>query len=240
MKDMALQEAAAYSGIPLHALTHYFDRLFEGIPIHGSSILDVGGSDGLLAFLLADRGATVTCLEPMANGSNKDMIIARTLYAEAAQAGANVTFVGESFQNWITVDKFDVVIFHNSINHPDEDACTKVQVEPSALRSYHSIFQKVGSISKSGAYLLVSDCANRNLFGDLGIRSPFASAIEWEIHQQPGTWGQIVRSAGFSDIEITWNFSSRSPTFIRRLFRNAFGAYITSSHFTLKARHRDL
>src|SRR5688572_16582833 len=52
----------------------YMELLFDGIPLKGQRVLDVGGGGGLISFYAAVRGAAeVLCLEPSAAGSNPTM-----------------------------------------------------------------------------------------------------------------------------------------------------------------------
>ena len=72
---------------------------------------------------------------------------------------------------------------------------------------------------------------NKNLFGDLGIRNPFARDIDWKIHQEPNIWIDILKEQGFHDLKINWStFNSLGKTG-RYFFENKFFSYLTLSHF---------
>ena len=81
--------------------------------------------------------------------------------------------------------------------------------------------------------MIVVDCAQRNFFGDLGIRNPFAPTIEWKIHQQPKFWSILLGSAGYTAPRNRWFTHNRIRGPVRPLFANALCSYLYQSQFCL-------
>jgi hypothetical protein len=83
-----------------------------------------------------------------------------------------------------------------------------------------------------GGYLVVADCARNNFWNDLSLPSPLARTIEWDKHQNPGTWIGLLQRAGFRLYDLRW--SPLQP--FTRLTANRVVQYLTTSHFVLRMR----
>lgn len=216
-------------------LAVYLRVLFEGVPLAGRRMLDVGGGNGAISFYAASRGARVVCLEPGAAGSNAKMRSAFESMAETLRHSVNVELDPRTLQEFQSDSTFDVVLVHNSVNHLNEEACARLHREGWARDAYLELFHKLATLAAPGADLIMSDCSRRNLFGVLGIRNPFVPEIDWAIHQQPSTWAALLKEVGFRYPRTRWNAMTRlGPA--RRLVSNPIGAFLTTSHFTLNAR----
>jgi hypothetical protein len=74
------------------------------------------------------------------------------------------------------------------------------------------------------------------LFGLVRARNPFVPEIEWELHQQPRVWAQLLGESGFLQARIRWNPMTRAGRAGELVLANRVGAFMTQSHFTLNAR----
>jgi len=93
-------------------------------------------------------------------------------------------------------------------------------------------------------YLLIWDCARRNLYGDLHIKNVIvpiipgqkpSPTIEWEKHQQPEVWAKLFLESGFRDPKITWRSDSRL-LHLGLWQRNRIIAYLGRSLFHIMIR----
>lgn len=98
---------------------------------------------------------------------------------------------------------FDVVLMASSINHIDEKMCMELSSNPKARETYMDIFGKLRTLMKNHGKLIITDCSNRNFWGDIGLNNIFARNINWEKHQSPKYWSNLLSSAGFSDPKIS-------------------------------------
>ena len=145
-----------------------------------------------------------------------------------------VRFGAEAFQDWDPQgQRFDVVLMHASINHLDEEGCIHLHRDPGARQRYAKVFEKLAAISRPGASLVVVDCSRRNLFGDLGLTCPFAPTIEWQKHQPPELWAELLAAAGFGQARIRWNSLNALGPLGSALLGNRLGSYLTTSLFCL-------
>lgn len=212
----------------------YQALVFDGVPLAGRRVLDVGGGNGVMSFYAASRGASsVVCLDPLREGSNDAMD--RQYRSFARHADAVVTRVRERFQDWETDRVHDVVLVHNAINHFDEEACARIPARD-ATAFYHDIFTRLRALLVPGGHLVLTDCGRRNLWGDLGLPNVFAPTIHWRIHQQPQVWDALMVAAGFRPARIRW----AAPNTLRRpgqlVLGNRLGGYLTNSHFIMTSR----
>lgn len=214
----------------------YLDLVFDGVPLDGRSVLDVGGGDGVISFYAAARGASkVVCLDPAADGSSPAIDDRYALLED--EVGGPVIKLRERFQDHDPgVAKYDVLLVHNAINHLDEEACSRLPDDPDAVAAYREIFRDLRGLLKLGGHAIVADCGRRNLWGDLGVHNVFAPTIEWEIHQEPKVWDQLMTDAGFEPGRIRWDAPSKMRRPGQVVFGNRVGAYLTNSHFILTAR----
>lgn len=219
-------------------LRFYLDSyLFDGVELRGKSVLDIGGGNGLFGFHAAMQGAQrVVIMEPEFDGSSANMIrdfhAIKTLLGEPAAGIEHTRDLLEDYDR--ENNTFDIVLIHNAINHIDEQACIDLQHSQAAQATYHRYFDYLEQVCNPGATLIICDCARRNLFGDLGLRSPFARSIEWQKHQAPVLWCELLQQHGFSRRSIRWTSFNALGVFGKLLCRNALVAYLTQSHFRLE------
>lgn len=214
-------------------LRFYLDYLFDGVVLEGRRVLDLGAGDGTFAFYAAAAGAErVVALEPEAAGARPGVV--ERFERRADRFGLDsVTLVSETLQEFTPDEWFDVVFLHSSINHLDEAACMVLHEDEGARQAYRELFEKLAGMSGDGARLIAADAGRRNLFARLPVKNPIQPGIEWEKHQPPQLWVQLLGEAGFVEPRIRWtSFNSlRKPG--RVLLGNAVGAWLTLGAFCL-------
>ena len=215
-------------------LVFYLEYLFQGIRFLGKSMIDIGSGSGIYSLYAAIMGAKeVVCLEPEAEGSNGEALRKfNSLFTTLSLS--NIILQKVRFQDFEPDNKrFDIIFLHASINHLDEQACIRLQYDERARIRYGSVFEKMNKISKPGAKLIVSDCSRYNFFAQLGIKNPIVPVIEWQKHQSPEFWSNMLSNYGFTNPQIYWSSFSflRKPG--RLLLDNRFASYFLTSVFLL-------
>jgi SAM-dependent methyltransferase len=228
------QAAAEQRGTSARRMVSFYDRLFEGTDLCGRSILDIGGGTGLAAsYALANGASRATLLEPEAAGSRRVLAHAHLL-RDALGFDDRLTIRPDTLQEYCGEGgPFDVAVLEASINHLDEQAVVSLRQHEAARNRYHEIIEKIASLLQPGASIIVSDCARRNFFGDLGLRNPLAPSIEWHKHQQPATWIALFKNCGFGNPKVRWGMHTTLGTPGRILLGNAVVYYFLTSYFIL-------
>ena len=211
----------------------YCDFVFDGVDFSGKSVLDIGGGSGVYSYYSALRGATsALCLDPEGAGSSSG-VVERFQRLQELLKRPEVRFGAEAFQDWDPQgQRFDVVLMHASINHLDEEGCIHLHRDPGARQRYAKVFEKLAAISRPGASLVVVDCSRRNLFGDLGLTSPFAPTIEWQKHQRPSSGRSCWRRPASARPAFAGIANALGPLG-SALLGNRLGSYLTTSLFCL-------
>jgi SAM-dependent methyltransferase len=208
--------------------------LFEGVPIGGRSVLEIGGGNGSLSFYAACAGARrVVCLEPQAAGSSDrnrrqfDVLAARLQRPE-------VVLVRESIQEFDPRgERFDILMLNASINHLDEEACVRLRDDAASRDRYRALFRKMAAMIPPGGQLVATDCSRYNALGSIGLRNPLARFIDWRKHQEPRLWARLLEEAGFGSPRIGWLSLSALRAPGRFLFGNVVGAFFLGGPFRL-------
>lgn len=217
-------------------LQQYLDVLFRDIDFTGRSFLDIGGGTGLFTHYAAWRGASrAVCLEPEDDGSTSGASVEFANLASALNVSDRVALDNRLFQDY-TDEQFDIVLLHNSINHLDEPACVDLLVSDEARKTFIDLFIKLHSMVADDGDLIACDCGRRNFFGDLGIKNPVMPTIEWEKHQEPKVWAELLEEAGFETKRISWNTFNSLGRFGPALFGYFIPSYFTLSHFRLQMK----
>lgn len=212
------------------------DMLFKGINFDGKCFLDVGCGDGLYVIWAAINGAKLAVgLEPLSDGSGtskkKQDIFPMAIYFLGL---ANIERLAYKIQDFeYQVEPFDIVLMAASINHLDEQMCMELKYNIKAKETYLSLFKKLRTLLRTQGKLIITDCSNKNLWGDMGIKNIFARNINWNKHQSPKLWANLLTSAGFGFPKITWEVNHwlhyrgvpKVPWFI---------SYLSTSHFRLE------
>lgn len=212
--------------------------LFREVELEGRTLLDIGGGNGLFGFYAALRGARrVIVMEPESDGSSAGVIRGFQALKRLLGDPDNIVHTPTLLGDYDRANGCaDVILMHNSINHIDERACIELADDEAARRTYLDFFALLDEVSAPDGDLIVCDCARRNLFGDLGLTNPFARTIEWEKHQSPRLWSEVLERRGFRHASLTWT-SPNAFGELGRPLRNALGSYLTLSHFCLKMKH---
>lgn len=216
------------------AARSYFDSLFAGVDFRGRRVLDIGGGSGMYSYYAALCGAAeVICLEPEAEGA--EGWTARTAERlHATLPHLPVRRLSQTVQAFDDPDGFDVLISIASINHLDEQACTRLQEDARAQETYRGVFRHLARLSRPGARIIIMDCARRNFFAALGVKNPLCPTIEWEKHQPPQVWARLLAEAGFDGPAIRWEPLYSFGAAGRWLLSNRLAAFFTKSVFRLE------
>lgn len=216
-------------------LRYYTKRLFDGVPLHGSRFLDIGGGSGLFTFYASTAGAAkAVCMEPELAGSTTN--VANAFHRIRDSLGlANTELVTKPLDVFeAPANSFGVVLMHSSINHIDEWATIHLREDPQAVTTYERIARKLHSLMQPGGRLIVTDATPINLFPLLRVKNPFQPTIQWHKHQPPKVWAAIFAKVGFRTRRIQWATFNSLRTPGRLLFGNRLAAFVTTSAFRLE------
>ena len=206
--------------------------LFQGIPLRGAHVLEVGCGKGAWSIWAALHGAShVVGIEPSADGSTSGSLEIFRRAIEVLSLDGKVEARPEFLQDLPrTEGPYDVITMYNVINHLDEESVTALHCDPDARERYVKLLLDLRSRMRLGGWLIVADCGRDTAWTRLGLRSPFASNIEWHKHQNPKTWIDLFCQAGFRHADLRW--SPMQP--IPKLTANRLAQFLTCSHFVLR------
>jgi SAM-dependent methyltransferase len=213
----------------------YFNALFQDVQLDGATVLDVGGGAGVAALYAKTRGARkVVCLEPELDGSRTES--ASRFHHLAKHVNANAAeFVPLPMSDIECPEPFDVVLLHNTINHLDEHACITLRTDANSKRTYREHLRSLVRLTRTGGAAIVADVSPQNMFARLGVTNPFARTIEWEKHQPPDVWIELLNGLGFGAPIVRW---TPLDTLGRAglLFTSRRAAFLHRSHFAITMR----
>jgi len=214
------------------------EYLFKSIDFKGKSFLDIGGGRGLFGFYALSKGAlNAVIIEPEFDGSTKGVEDDFNLVKKSLGV-SNIHFVKDLLQDFKSEQKFDVILLHNSINHLDEEACMILQNDAKAKEKYIIILKLIADLTNKNGELIICDCSRNSFFSDLGIKNPFARSIEWDKHQKPELWIDLLEQVGFSKVSLEWSSYNILKKFGRIFMGNRLMAYLTFSHFKIRMKYR--
>lgn len=230
-------EAGLYSRA--ERLKFHLEYLFKGIDFSGKRVLDIGGGSGKYSFYAPFKGAVETiCIEPEDAGSSSGVISKFNELGSLLDV-ENVSIETTTFQDFDPGDRqFDIILLHNSINHLDEDACIDLHRDQGAQDIYQGLFDKLNGMATAGAILIVCDCSRNNFYPFIGFPNPIDPGIEWNKHQSPETWSNLLAKSGFSKKSIRWSSLNPLGKVGRVLFGNKLMSYFTTSHFCLTLQNK--
>lgn len=151
---ITLDEAARIAGrhrIRPHVWLRNNGYLFEGVPLEGSSLIDIGSGAGWASAYAAVAGARrVVSVEPQADGSGSDML--ETAAAVRRELGLEdvVEIVPKTIEQAGISEKFDIVLVNNAVNHIHEEACAVVHRDVEAQAVYAPFFQQLADSCVEG------------------------------------------------------------------------------------------
>ena len=208
----------------------YFSRyVFDGIDLSSKNIADVGGGNGIASFYacVSDPSCNSWVVDPIEEGSNSQMMQQYSAFQNRFSC-ERVRYHRDVIDTLEHPQMFDILLLHNSINHIVEDL---LGLEQTDLTSFRQRLQSIISRLRVGGVLIVAECGRRNLWGDLGFKSPFSPTIEWKIHKEPEFWREILEPLGVEHLKTTWSARREFGSFGKRFLSNRFAAYVTNSHF---------
>ena len=86
-------------------------------------------------------------------------------------------------------------------------------------------------MASSNSQIIVALCARSNLFGDFKIQNPFVKTIEWEKHQNPKIWINLLKEVGFIQPKVSRSTPNRFGDLGKLLLYNNLICYLTTSQF---------
>tara|TARA_Y100001970_G_scaffold199595_1_gene242794 strand:+ start:29447 stop:31381 length:1935 start_codon:yes stop_codon:yes gene_type:complete len=215
----------------------YLYKLFGGINFKNKNVLDIGSGTGIFSIYSSFAGAkNVYSLEPEDEGSSELMLDNFFKLKNMFQCD-NINIIDKKLQDFYNNDiKFDIVILHNTINHLDEDATINVHNNLTSQKKFIKIFKEIKNMLNEDAEIIITDCSKYNLFGDLGIKNPFAPQIEWEKHNSPYAWKKILLKSEFHSITVEWINHNSLRSIGSWLFGNKYMSYFLNSYFLIKCK----
>lgn len=214
--------------------------LLNGYRVQGKRVLEIGCGSGTFSIYLALAGAArVVGVDPEGPGSSQGTTWKMNERIERLNL-ENCEFMPFPFAGGLfPKESFDLVISYNSINHLYE-VTSDLRNDGAARDVYRNIFEDIhGTCAPNGLFVL-SDCSRSNFFGELGrfgIPHPFRGvrSIEWEKHQYPSTWRNLLQDTGFKVVSQSWYVPAPLRR-IRWVIDNPIANYFSASHFTIRAK----
>ena len=236
-----LADVARVYGTDPHWLAVRIEDLFGRCEFTGLRVLDVGAGRGLHSAAIAALGAReVVALEPDLDGSRGGS--ASVMEANAERLGLRnlrpLRCTLDAFH--AEAGSFDLILLYAVVNHLDE---TRVQTLDHSTESRAHFGAILGSLRdwlRPGGELVLFDAARHHTLEPLlraGIlrRHPLAPTIEWEKHQDPEVWAELLRELGFAHVESRWAAFSRYA-WVRWLLGGKRWATLLFPRFIIRAR----
>ena len=214
---------------PFKRMFLYLKWCFKSIDFKNQNVLDIGGGNGIFSYYAKYNGAKeVINLEPFSDGSTFFDFSNQKINSQLEIHVKKITL-----QEFKTNEKFGIIILHDSINHLDESLFENIHKSEKDYEDYKKIINKIISLLSPKGKILITDCSRRNFWGDIGIKSPFAPSIEWNLHQPPSLLKSFFHNDKFS-FDLRWSPFKRFGRMGRFIsFLGIVPSYFMQSHFNL-------
>ena len=203
-----VDENGLYSKRGYSSLNHRCRQIFDHVSgLDGKTMLEIGSGEGLFSlWALANGIERAVLLEPEADGATKGVAGKLLKHQKALNIpDERLRLYTQTFQEYKgEMESFDIVLSYASINHIDEPACINLHRSEIAYSTYNKYFEKIYNLMRPGGYFILSDAGRINLWNQIGMNSPFSPTIEWNKHQEPDLWKQLLNETGFSFVSLDW------------------------------------
>ena len=191
-------------------LNHCYDHHFGSLDLKNRSVLEIGAGPGYMAALCLALGACrVVALDPESDGATEGVNKQFTHLTESVVMSDGIEYLPISLEKFIATGRketFDYILMCNVINHIDEDAVRRLHLPDADCerKRYVRMLEEIYNLLSETGILLASDVGRYNLWNSIGLRFPACRTIEWDKHQNPDVWKDLLTKAGFGSIEVKW------------------------------------